>query len=125
MGSMDALVVAPKNATLVDLERDCSYLFMPTLQHCSLLDYRNTLFWTDYWLHSHSLIELAPAFVAMVLRRRFNQRAAVQSSRRPKLDHGPQQQRHVAVGCRGGGGAPAGVGIAQVVLPDVPPTVLP
>jgi hypothetical protein len=44
---MDALVVAQKNATLVDLERDCSYLFMPTLQRCSLLNYRNTLFWTD------------------------------------------------------------------------------
>ena len=79
MGSMDALVVAPKKCNLVDLERDCSYLFMPTLQHCSLLNYHNTLFWTDYWLHGHSLIELAPAFVAMVLRRALNQRAAVQA----------------------------------------------
>ena len=34
---------------------------------------------TDYWLHGHSLIELAPAFVAMVLRRALNQRAAIQA----------------------------------------------
>lgn len=29
------------------------------------------------------------------------------------------------MGCRGGGGAPAGVGVAQIVLPGVPAAVLP
>lgn len=41
------------------------------------------------------------------------------------MGHGPRQRRHVAVGCRGGGGAPAGLGVAQIVLPGVPAAVLP